>query len=434
MAGLQDFDGRINHILGKLEREGKTEVINELSIDVDCDVLQELRERVFNLGKETYESKLRDANEIGDEEHVDLFLQKRKKNENETLAKDIVELYQYAVGLSLTFPKDVLTRTCTSKLKDTADLEDKSGEKDQVKQWKELLSGKNKQSIHQRIFNTEMKNLVKDLESKIEMLVKDAINDRRKISDLEKSLNEANLKITLLSSTEKEKEDEVVVIDETNQPDPENPLSDKSEASNGQHQEASTAKATGQCQVCTHHQLQPLSPPPPPQKSPTPVTRSTLVSTVTEDNGTRTTYFHKAGTPGSLPIEQQRRNQRMNNQPSKRRLLRGATKEKGINMYLSGILLEGDETDEEVVNIVKEHAWNKGIRLMGHRVVRTKRYPYVVGCKIMLPESQEYIALTPDTWPRDVVCRKWEPAWRRKGYDSYEGYKSSYYGNDDNWW
>ncbi len=103
-------------------------------------------------------------------------------------------------------------------------------------------------------------------------------------------------------------------------------------------------------------------------------------------------------------------------------------------MYLSGILLEGDETDEEVVQIVKEHAWNKGIRLMGHRVVRTKIYPYVVGCKIMLPESQEYIALTPDTWPSDVVCRKWEPAWKRKGYDNYEGYKKSYYGSDDNYW
>ncbi len=428
MAGLQDFDGRINHILGKLDREGKSEVVNELALDVDYEVIQELRERVFILGRETYESKLKEAKELGEDDHVELSLQKRKQGENESLAKDVVDLYEYAVGLSTTFPRDVLSRGCTSKLKDTTDLESKVGEKDQVKQWKDILTGKNKEAIHQRIFNTEVKNLVKDLERKIEMLVKDAINDRRKIADLEKNLSEANTKIAHLSERETENQEEVIVINKPDHPKTGTPPPDDKDTSQVQQQEiANNSNSQSQCQVCVHHT-------PSEQKSLTPVARSAMVSTVMEDNGTRTTYLHKAGTPGSLPIEQQRRNQRVNSQPRNKRILRGATKEKGLNMYLSGILLEGDETDEEVVQIVKEHAWNKGIRLMGHRVVRTKRYPYVVGCKIVLPESQEYIALTPDTWPSDVVCRKWEPAWKRKGYDNYEGYKKSYYGSDDNYW
>ena len=54
---------------------------------------------------------------------------------------------------------------------------------------------------------------------------------------------------------------------------------------------------------------------------------------------------------------------------------------------------------------------------MGHHVIRTKRYPYIVGCKIFIPESQEYLALNPETWPDNVTCRKWEPAWKRnQGY------------------
>ena len=37
-------------------------------------------------------------------------------------------------------------------------------------------------------------------------------------------------------------------------------------------------------------------------------------------------------------------------------------------------------------------------------------------CKIFMPESQEYIALNPETWPADITCRKWErqTSWNNK--------------------
>ena len=60
MAGrffsFREFDGTINHILGKLDIDGKTEVIEELANGAEEDVLQELREQVFILSKDIYES------------------------------------------------------------------------------------------------------------------------------------------------------------------------------------------------------------------------------------------------------------------------------------------------------------------------------------------------------------------------------------------
>ena len=138
-------------------------------------------------------------------------------------------------------------------------------------------------------------------------------------------------------------------------------------------------------------------------------------------NGTDfTTYLHKKGTPNSVPLEDYRREQQQQRsngpaggQGQRKQQLRGSKREKSMAMYLSGIAVE-DETDEEIVKIVKDHARDQGIRIMGHSVIRTRRYPYVVGCKILMPETQEYLALTPQTWPADVECRKWETQSRRR--------------------
>ena len=61
---FREFDGRINHILGKLDRDGKSEVVEELANEAEVEVLQELRERVFILAKDVYESNLRETDYI----------------------------------------------------------------------------------------------------------------------------------------------------------------------------------------------------------------------------------------------------------------------------------------------------------------------------------------------------------------------------------
>ena len=105
-------------------------------------------------------------------------------------------------------------------------------------------------------------------------------------------------------------------------------------------------------------------------------------------------------------------------------------------MYVSGIEVD-DEMDEEIVRMIRDHARDKNIRIMGHTVIRTKRYPYVVGCKILIPESEEYLALTPDIWGDMVECRKWEPqrSWKRWNSEGHESYSDNdkYYDRQYKW-
>ena len=122
---FRDCDGRISHILGKVESQSVNDVIAELAIEAEWEVLTDVREKVFGLCKEIYEHHLREKGIIGENDKVDIVLFRRhNKDDNETVAKDIVDLYQYAVGLKISFPKEVLTRQ--SKFIDVEQAEDSS--------------------------------------------------------------------------------------------------------------------------------------------------------------------------------------------------------------------------------------------------------------------------------------------------------------------
>ena len=430
---FREFDGSINHILGKLDRDGKSEVVDELAIDVEDDVLLELRDRVFILAKDIYENKLRETETIGIDEKVDITLQKRNKSgDNQTISKDVVDLYEYTVGLSTVFPKNVLTRT--SKLKEVKEPGAETAEKkNQAQEWKDLFASKNKEVIHQRIFNSEVMNRMKDQEKKIDSLLEGAEKNRKAIQSLETELNKAKEEIITLKA--------VVGIEKVgtllHTSKPEEIKEVKDNPNSNQEKGASKDKETkAKCDICCNNNTEKKE-----EKKETPTSQGSthtrpMVTRVTESNGKDfTTYIHKRGTPGSLPIEQERMQQQHQQHNSygdnnyRRRQLRGVRKEKATSMYLSGIEIE-EETNEDIVRIVKDHAWDKGIRIMGHHVIRTKRFPYVVGCKIVLPETQEYLALSPDTWPEEVSCRKWEPAWKR---NANNGYSHRNYNEDSSW-
>ena len=75
-------------------------------------------------------------------------------------------------------------------------------------------------------------------------------------------------------------------------------------------------------------------------------------------------------------------------------------------LYLQNICIE-NETDEEIGQMVRDHAKSKGLRIMMHRVIRHRAYQDMVSVKILVPESQVYLALAPDTWPQELKCRPW---------------------------
>jgi hypothetical protein len=112
--------------------------------------------------------------------------------------------------------------------------------------------------------------------------------------------------------------------------------------------------------------------------------------------------------------------------------LTGVQQERGTFLYLENIKVD-DESFKQVGKMVKEYAITKGIRVMSNRVIKNRYCHDSVGCKVLVPESQEHIALNPDTWPSQVSCRRWENQpptynrrdnryWNRDRYASQEEY------------
>ena len=95
--------------------------------------------------------------------------------------------------------------------------------------------------------------------------------------------------------------------------------------------------------------------------------------------------------------------------------LRGMKPEKGVALYLKNINI-GWETDEEIGNMVKDHAKRHAIRIMSYKVMRYRACNDVVGCRIFVPQSMEQLALDPKMWPSEIDCRRWENSevWKKK--------------------
>jgi hypothetical protein len=67
--------------------------------------------------------------------------------------------------------------------------------------------------------------------------------------------------------------------------------------------------------------------------------------------------------------------------------LRGITQERGVALYLKNIAVT-DESNDEIEELVRDYARNKGIRVMGLHVIRFKTYTDAVGCKISVPVNR----------------------------------------------
>ncbi len=193
MAGLQsvhnfnfsDFDGGISHLLASIETKSAPQVVNDLAIEVDYDVLNEVRNKLFGLCKDSHECRLKEKGIIGDNESLDIALVSRhRKDDNDTLAKDTVKLYEFAVGLKETFPKEVLTRQ--SKMKDIVQADSETVEKPDTHK-------ADKGSLHQRLFNVEIMNLVKEQGKTIQKLTQEHRQQQERINRLADDLKKTKM-------------------------------------------------------------------------------------------------------------------------------------------------------------------------------------------------------------------------------------------------
>jgi hypothetical protein len=89
-------------------------------------------------------------------------------------------------------------------------------------------------------------------------------------------------------------------------------------------------------------------------------------------------------------------------------LIIGAKRESSTLLYLRNVCTE-DRTNEELCRDVKKYGRQVGLRIMHAEVVHNNYCQDVVGCRLRVPCSQVEEAISKQTWPEGLVCRKWEP-------------------------
>ena len=112
----------------------------------------------------------------------------------------------------------------------------------------------------------------------------------------------------------------------------------------------------------------------------------------------------------------------------------GAKMERGTTMYLRNIRID-DENDDQIFRMIKDHCNYSNVRIMSYKVIRNRYANDCVGCKIVIPLSQEHIVMRPEFWPCEVECRRWEirQSKQRYNYEYEENYtqKGNRYVNND---
>jgi len=60
----------------------------------------------------------------------------------------------------------------------------------------------------------------------------------------------------------------------------------------------------------------------------------------------------------------------------------------------------------QIGHMVVHYAKTKGNMVKNFHIILNRNYEGVIGCKIMISEDVEELALNSDTWPH-VFCKKW---------------------------
>ena len=95
--------------------------------------------------------------------------------------------------------------------------------------------------------------------------------------------------------------------------------------------------------------------------------------------------------------------------------LKGATKEILTGIYVGNIETSENDTDETIVNKVRNHCMVHKVRVVRINVIYNRYNDYVVSCKISVPMSDKQKILSDGFWPSQIRCREWQ---RRVTHDN----------------
>lgn len=107
--------------------------------------------------------------------------------------------------------------------------------------------------------------------------------------------------------------------------------------------------------------------------------------------------------------QHQERDTNRQRQPSyTKRTLKGCIPEKGVTLYVEHIQMCLDDTDDDIVKMVKVYGQTHSVRVMNGYVIHNRVCTDIVGCKITVPASHVEKVMLEDFWGQDITCRRWE--------------------------
>lgn len=417
---LDNIDESVIHILYKIEKEAKGQVIDELATDIELEVLLDVRQKLFVCSKKSYEELLSELNILEDGESTEMTLMQRrgKKDDGAIIAKDIVEMFEYVLGYSDNFPKSVLSRN--SKFLEVTRVNPESGgtKTEPVITQEEII----------------INNILKDQQKDIKKLKDEWEKDRVRIVNLESELNElkcvvAQLKSTIELSTKPAAKQENTSPDKAKIPVRISPRGAYThvESEDGYttvlyKKNAKAAKYLNQSLDGNKLYSETLKEP---ERSGS--KRKEDVETAGQVNAGSApqkpdrhqvhVHHHNPSTQGPLQgrhtesatIRQESRGRTKEDQERGPGFnLQGIKQERGKRMYLTNIYMD-EKSEESIIREIKTYTKTKGMRVMACRIIYNRYCQDVVGCQITIPESQVRIAVDPATWPNEITCREWEP-------------------------
>ena len=100
--------------------------------------------------------------------------------------------------------------------------------------------------------------------------------------------------------------------------------------------------------------------------------------------------------------------------------LSGMKQVKSVEMYVHGLHLKEGQSPKDLAINVRHYCEDKGVRVMASRVVRNWHDDQLVGCKISVPERNMDTVIADRFWPHFITCRKWEVRKRNNHDDRHE--------------
>ena len=429
VVNLENIDVGLQSILAKCDGGTKTDIIQEIEREFTKDNLLDTREELFVCGKSRLDIALQYAGMVDKGEKTNLEMAKRtKSSSNKNIAKEIFEMYMYVIGKTKTFPRDILSKACKyiEVMKDN--------ERDKMT----ILN-----PVIDKLKIAELSNMFRDMSMQMDVFMKERKEDKMKTVFMEQEIIELKGQINLLKgNAENGLQTSITVSPGATNATPKpyaeglqaggNPL--KATAMVNEQPTKPTSllmqQAAGGCGQQPTNQDHRTRDTPPRQQS-------GGVSHIMNPDGSHTTILHKntslsnsqtvkalvgQSNPQSHGYQSYQQNSR----------LRGIRNEKGSALYIQQIEVN-DESNDDIGYMIKEHCSQHGVRVMKYRVFRFKACYDTVGCRIIVPESQEHIALDPKMWPADITCRRWKPHgdWSKERNAEREKRQKA---QEDEWW